>query len=295
MALISGPARGSRVLSRVPSPALVIGGIASVQTGAAIATTLFHRIGPGGAVLLRLTTASVILIAISRPRLAGRTRREAMLAGLFGVVLAGMNLAFYHAIQRIPLGVAVTIEFVGPLTVAVVGSRRRRDLLWILLAVLGILALLHGDTHALDPTGVLEALAAGALWGAYVVLSARLGRAFADGSGLALSMCVATVLAAPVGIAEAGSGVLAPHVLLLGSAVGVLSSAIPYSFEMEALRRIATHVFGVLMSLEPAMGALAGFIIVGQSLAARELAGILLVMVASLGASLGARTVPIDR
>jgi inner membrane transporter RhtA len=294
MALLDAPLPAPRVLSRVPSPALVIGGIASVQTGAAIATTLFHRIGPGGAVLLRLATASVILLLVSRPRLTGRTRREMRLAGLFGVVLAGMNLTFYHAIQRIPLGVAVTIEFVGPLAVAIIGSRRRLDLLWVLLAVLGILALLHGDTHSLDPIGVIEALAAGVLWGGYVLLSARLGRAFTDGSGLALSMCIATVLAAPVGVAEAGSGLFVPRALLLGAAVGVLSSAIPYSFEMEALRRIATHVFGVLMSLEPAMAALAGFIVVGQSLGARELAGIALVMVASLGASLRARLAPAD-
>jgi inner membrane transporter RhtA len=230
-----------------------------------------------------------VLLAIWRPRLRGRTRAELGLAALFGAVLAGMNLSFYHAIERIPLGVGVTIEFVGPLTVAVLGSRRRLDLLWVVLALGGILALLHGDTHSLNRLGVALALVAGALWGFYIVINARLGRAFADGSGLALAMCVATVLALPVGVAEAGARLISPHVLLLGAAVGMLSSAIPYSLELEALRRISTGVFGVLMSLEPAMAALAGFVVIGQSLGARELLGIGLVVVASFGASLATR------
>jgi len=274
-------------LARAPSPVLVLGGIASVQIGSALAaTTLFHQIGAGGAALLRLLAACIVLLALYRPRIAGRSRRELELAALFGFVLGAMNLSFYHAIERIPLGIAVTIEFLGPLGVAVAGSRRRLDLVWVALALAGIIALLHGDTHSLSAAGVALAALAGVLWGCYIVLSARLGRAFADGSGLALAMCVAAAIALPVGLGEAGGRIVAPHALLFGAAVGMLSSVIPYSFELEALRRISTRVFGVLMSLEPAMAALAGFVVIGQPLGPRELAGIALVVVASLGASL---------
>lgn len=269
---------------------LVIGGIVSVQIGSAIATRLFDRIGPGGAVLLRILTATVVLLAIWRPRVVGRTRSEWRLAGLFGFVLAGMNLAFYHAIQRIPLGVAVTLEFIGPLTVAVAGSRRRLDLLWVGLAAAGIVTLLHVGRGGLNAGGVALALTAGALWGTYIHVNARVGRAFADGSGLALAMGIASVLVLPVGIAEGGAGLVTPRALLLGAGVGILSSVIPYSFELEALRRIAPGVFGVLMSLEPAMAALAGFVVIGQSLSIRDVIGIGLVVVASAGASRWLRT-----
>jgi inner membrane transporter RhtA len=286
------PNRG--LLARAPSPLLVVGGIASVQLGSALAATLFSRIGPGGAVLLRLVSATVVLMAVWRPSLRGHTPRELALAALFGLVLAGMNLTFYHSIQRIPLGIAVTFEFIGPLAVAVAGSRRALDFAWVALAAAGILALTHGSTHGLDTLGVVLALSAGALWGAYILVNARLGAAFSDGSGLALAMALAAVLALPVGAVEGGGKLLGAHVLLLGCAVGMLSSAIPYSFELEALRRIATSVFGVLMSLEPAMAALAGLVVLGQNLSVRELVGILLVVAASVGASLRARRAAVD-
>jgi inner membrane transporter RhtA len=288
MAMVQTPGPRAGLLTRVPSPALVVGGIGSVQFGAALAATLFARIGPGGAVLLRLLTATIVLALIWRPRWGQIAPRDRLLAAGFGLILAGMNLTFYHAIQRIPLGIAVTIEFTGPLAVAVLGSRRPIDLVWAALAAGGIVALMHGDAHSLDLLGVLLALAAGLLWGAYILVNARLGRAFADGSGLAVAMLVATVLALPVGAAEGGTRLLAPHSLLLGAVVGMLSSAIPYSFELEALRRIATGVFGVLMSLEPAMAALAGLLVLGQALSAREGLGIALVILASIGASIGA-------
>jgi inner membrane transporter RhtA len=288
------PAPRLGLLARSPSYGLVVGGIASVQFGAALATTLFARIGPGGAVLLRLLTASVILLIIFRPRVRVRTRRELLLAALFGVVLAAMNLTFYEAIHRIPLGIAVTIEFIGPLVVAVAGSRQRVDLVWVGLAAAGIVALTHGDAHGLNTLGVVLALVAGCMWGTYILVNARVGRAFEGGTGLALAMCVATVLALPFGVIEGGAHLIQPRSLALGAAVGILSSAIPYSFEMEALRRMATSVFGVLMSLEPAMAALAGFIVLGQGLSGRELAGIALVVVASVGASRRARQAPID-
>ena len=273
------------LLARSPSTALVIGGIASVQFGAALATTLFDRAGPAGTALLRLAFGSLVLLAVWRPRISGRTRAELELAALFGLVLAAMNLSFYAAIDRIPLGIAVALEFVGPLTVALAGSRRRQDLLWVALAAGGIVALTRGGGSGLDALGVALALFAGVLWGTYIVLNARLGRAFEGGTGLALAMCVGTLAIAPIGIVEGAGELLSAEALALGAAVGVLSSAIPYSFEVEALRRIRPAVFGVLMSLEPAVAALAGLVVLGQRLEGRELVGIALVIVASVGAA----------
>ncbi len=281
------------LLSRTPSPALVLGGIASVQIGSAVATRLFAQAGPGGASLLRLSWASVILLVLWRPRLRGMTRRQWLLAITFGVVLAAMNTAFYSAIDRIPLGVGVTIEFIGPLAVAVGGSRRRRDLMWAALAAAGIVALMHGGTHGLSTLGVLLALLAGAMWAAYILVNARLGRAFDTGSGLAIAMSVGALAALPIGVAEGGARLISLRSLALGAVVGILSSAIPYSLEMEALRRITTTLFGVLMSLEPAMAALAGFVIIGQQLSARAIFGIALVVIASVGASRSSRRAPV--
>jgi inner membrane transporter RhtA len=294
VALGETSAAGQRALTRAPSGLLVVGAISSVQFGSAIAAGLFARTGPGGAVLLRLLTASVMLLALWRPRL-GHGRRELVLAALFGLVLAGMNLCFYHALHRIPLGITVTFEFIGPLAVAISGSRRVIDVVWVVLAAAGILALTHGGgRHGLDGLGVVLALAAGCLWGCYILLNARLGRAFARGDGLALAMCVATFVALPIGVAEGGAHLLEPRSLLLGTAVGLLSSAIPYSLELEALRRIAAPVFGVLMSLEPGMAALAGFLVLGQGLSARAVIGIALVVAASIGASRRTREAPLD-
>jgi inner membrane transporter RhtA len=281
------------LLARAPSAGLVLGAIASVQFGSAIATTLFTRVGPGGAVLLRLVTATIVLLVLWRPRLRGRTRRELLLAVMFGFVLAGMNLSFYQALHRIPLGIAVTIEFVGPLAVAVSGSRRLVDLVWVGLAAVGILALTHGGAHALNALGVGFALVAGCLWGAYILLNARVGQAFERGTGLALAMLVASVVALPAGVADGGTRLLEPRSLAVGAAVGMLSSAIPYSFELEALRRIAASVFGVLMSLEPAMAALAGLLVLGQALSGRALVGMALVVAASIGSSRRARAAPV--
>jgi inner membrane transporter RhtA len=216
-----------------------------------------------------------------------------LLAGLFGLILASMNFTFYSAIHRIPLGIAVTFEFIGPLTVAIVGSRRPIDLLWVALAAVGILALTEGGVHHLDGLGVALALLAGGLWAAYILINARVGRAFEGATGLSLAMCVGTVLMIPLGVAQGGSHLLEPRSLLLGAAVGLLSSAIPYSFENEALRRIDPAVFGVLMSIEPAMAALAGFIALGQGLTARAVLGIALVVVASVGAARRTREAPV--
>jgi inner membrane transporter RhtA len=281
------------LLERIPSPGLVIGAITSVQFGSAIATTLFAKIGPGGAVLMRMLFGAILVGALWRPRLRDRSRRDLALAALFGLVLAGMNFSFYSAIHRIPLGIGVTLEFVGPLAVAIFGSRRWLDLLWAALAAGGIIALTHGQTHGLDTLGVGLALLAGCLWGIYILVNARVGRVFERGTGLALALCVALIAMIPAGIVEGGPHLFDARSLALGAAVGLLSSAIPYSFEVEALRRIAPAVFGVLMSIEPAMGALAGLVVLGQSLSWRAIAGIALVVCASIGASLRAREAPV--
>ncbi len=258
----------------------------SVQFGAALAKTLFDDLGPGGTVLLRVAFAALILMLLWRPRVRGRSPRELALAAAFGVSLAGMNLSFYESLDRIPLGVAVTFEFIGPLGVAVAGSRRALDGLWVALAAAGILLLSDfGDFGGLDATGVALAVLAGLFWAAYILLSARTGRVFPGGTGLALAMVVSTVVLVPVGVADGGDALLEPELLALAAAVAVLSSAIPYSFELEALRGLSEGVFGVLMSLDPAMAALAGFVVLGQDLATRQVVAIAFVIVASAGAA----------
>ncbi|MGH2876357.1 MAG: EamA family transporter [Solirubrobacteraceae bacterium] len=281
-------------LARVPSGGLVVGAIASVQLGGALAVRLFDSVGPGGAVLLRLASASIVLLAVSRPRIMTLRRSQLGLTVLFGLVLAGMNLSFYESLHRIPLGIAVSLEFVGPLAVAVGGSRRRVDLLWVALALGGIVALTRPGTGGTNGAGVGFALLAGALWGAYILVSARVGRAFRGGTGLAVAMALGALAALPAGIISGGARLLAARSLGVGCAIGMLSSAIPYSFELEALRRIPPSVFGVLMSLEPAVAALAGLVVLGQGLGWRSLLGMALVMVASGGASRRARAAPTD-
>lgn len=268
--------------------------IASVQCGSAIAKTLFDDAGPGGIVALRIVFAALVLGLLWRPRVRGHTREDWLLVALFGVALAGMNLSFYEALDRIPLGIAVTIEFCGPLAVAVAGSRRALDGVWVVMAGAGIVLLARGG-GGVEVAGVLFALLAAAFWAAYILLSVRAGRAFPGGSGLALAMAVGAALVLPFGVAESGADLLVPSVLLAGFGVALLSSAIPYSLELEALRRMPSRVFGILMSLEPAMAALAGFVILGQGLAVRQIMAIALVGAASAGASLSARPeAPID-
>ncbi|MGH2987384.1 MAG: EamA family transporter, partial [Solirubrobacterales bacterium] len=268
---------------RAPAITLVLGAIVSVQVGAAVATTLFDDVGPTGTVLLRLAFAAVVLMAIWRPAvrdLRGARAREVV---LFGVALAGMNTSFYLALDRIPLGIAVTLEFVGPLGVAFAASRHRLDLVWAALAAAGILLLSPAPGGDLDALGSALALLAGAFWAAYIVLSARVGRSFAGGQGLALAMALATALLLGPGIADGGEELLEPGLLAAGFAVAMLSSAIPYSLELEALRRLAQGTFGVLMSLEPAVAAAVGFLILDQGLVARETVAIALVVIASAG------------
>jgi inner membrane transporter RhtA len=270
----------------VPPAALVLLAITSVQFGAAIAKTLFDDVGPGGTVLLRMALAAAVLLVLWRPRVRGLARRHLWLVLAFGVTLAGMNLSFYAALDRIPQGVAVTFEMVGPLGVAVFASRRATDLAWAALAIAGILLLSDfGDFGGLDAAGVGLALLAGAFWAAYILLSARAGRAFPGGTGLALALVAASALLVPVGVADGGATLLRPDILAVGLVVALLSTAIAYSLEMEALRRLPAGVFGVMMSLEPAAGALAGYVVGGETLGDRELVAIGLVVAASAGAA----------
>src|SRR5215207_3929456 len=259
---------------------VVVAGV-SPQVGAAFAVTLFDELGPAGAAFLRLAFAAIVLWATWRPRLAGDLR----LAGAFGVALGLMNLSTYEAIDRIPLGVAVTIGFAGPLLVAVIGSRRPLDGVWIALAAAGIVLLADPGGGSVDAAGVGFALAAAACWMAYIYLTKRTGAAFAGGSGLAIAMAVGALIVLPAGVIQ-GEGALAePN--LLGSAliVAFASSVLPYSLELEALRRLPEGVFGVLMSLDPAVAALAGFVMLDQDLGGRELLAIAMVVVASAGAA----------
>jgi inner membrane transporter RhtA len=279
---------------RVPPVILVLGAISSVQVGAALAKTLFDEIGAGGTVFVRVLFAAVVLVLVWRPQVSGLRRGDLWLAVLFGLTLAAMNLAFYSALDRIPLGITVTLEFVGPLGVAVAGSRGALDLLWVALAAAGILLLSDFGSADLDGLGVALALLAGGFWAAYILLSARVGRVFPGGSGLALAMVVAAALLLPVGVGDAGADLLVPWILAAGAAVALLSSAIPYSLELEALRRMPPGVFGVLMSLEPAVAALAGYVVLGEDLVPRELVAILLVVAASAGAASGGKIAPRD-
>ena len=284
-------ARGSVSERRGVAPApvgMVLGAVASVQFGAGLAATLFDDLGPVGTVLLRVGFAAVVLVAVWRPRVRGLRREERWLVAAFGVSLAAMNGLYYLAIDRIPQGVAVTFEFVGPLGVALAASRRGLDVVWAAFAAAGV-GLLGGFGSSLDPAGVAFALGAGAWWAAYILLSARVGRAFRGGDGLALAMVVGTAVLLVPGVADAGDALLHPELLALGAAVALLSSVIPYSLELEALRRIPARVFGVLMSLEPAFAALAGFLVLGQDLDAIEIVAIALVVGASVGAARTAR------
>lgn len=260
-------------------------GMLSVQVGAAFAKGLFPVLGPYGTVFLRLALATLILMVIWRPRVRGHRRRDYLLVLLFGLIFAAMNTSFYASLDRLPLGVAVTVEFVGPLGVAVFGSRRLLDLLWAVLAAGGIVLLTPLSGVQIDLLGLALALAAGLCWAAYILISVRVGGSFPGGTGLALGTAVGALLVAPLGIWQGGQHLLDWWLLATGAAVALLSSVIPYSFELEALRKLPARVFGVLMSIEPAIAALVGFIVLAEALGVRELLALGLITVASIGAT----------
>ena len=276
-----------RTFGAIPPPALVLLGIVSVQLGSALAKHLFSAVGSFGTVALRLFFAATVLILVWRPSL--RMKRGTWTVVLaYGVTLGLMNLCFYLALARIPLGIAVTIEFLGPLAVALAGSRRWLDAFWALLAAGGVALLMEGR-GLLDLVGVVFALAAGTCWGLYILVGAALGRHTTEGSGLALGMGIAAIIAVPFGVADSGTALLQPRVLVAGLGVALLSSVIPYSLDLEALRRMPPRVFGILMSLEPAMAALIGLIVLQEVLRGSQWVAVLCVVAASAGATRGAR------
>ncbi|MBC2904601.1 EamA family transporter [Streptomyces cupreus] len=263
---------------------LVFAGGISVQFGGALAVSLMPRAGALGVVTLRLAVAAVVLLLVCRPRLRGHSRTDWGTVVVFGITMAAMNGLFYQAVARIPLGPAVTLEVLGPLALSVIASRRAINFIWAGLALAGVFLLGGGGFSSLDPVGVAFALSAGAMWAAYIVFSARTGRRFPQADGLALAMAVAAVLFLPLGVAESGAKLLDPVTMALGAAVAILSSVLPYTLELLALRRLPASTFAILMSLEPAIAATAGFLILDQALAATEAIAIALVIAASMGA-----------
>ncbi|WP_406453300.1 EamA family transporter [Streptomyces sp. NBC_00876] len=274
---------GGRRAALAPIALVVAGGL-SVQFGSAVAVLLMPKAGALGVVTLRLAVAALVLLAVCRPKLRGHSRADWGTVVAFGVAMAGMNTLFYQAADRIPLGAAVTLEVLGPLALSVFASRRLVNVVWAALALGGVLLLSGGGFDRLDPVGAAYALGAGVMWAAYIVFSARTGRRFPQADGLALAMVVAALLTLPLGVMEAGSKLLVPATLGLGAAVALLSSVLPYTLELMALRRMPAHTFAILMSLEPAIAATAGFLILDQALSTTDALAIALVIGASMGA-----------
>jgi inner membrane transporter RhtA len=262
----------------------VLGAATSIQLGAATATTLFDELGLAGTVLLRLLFAAIALMALWRSPFRGHSALAWRLIIAFGLVVAGMNMSFYSAIDRIPLGIVTALAFIGPLAVAVWTSRQASDILWIVLAAAGVVLLSPGVGQSVEALGVAFALLAGAFWGTYIVTSARVGQAFEGGHGLALAMTVGAVVMLPVGVVSGGSALLRPELLAVGLAVALLSTALPYSLELEALRRLPAGTVGVLMSMQPAVAVVVGLVALDQGLTATELLAVGLIVIASAGA-----------
>lgn len=271
-----------------PPTILVLISIASTQLGSAFAKNIIQELGSITTVLLRIGLGAIALLLIQRPQVKGYSRADYLVLILFGLGMAAMNLSFYAAIARIPLGVAVTLEFIGPLGVACANSRRILDLLWIFLAGVGIFLLAPVTGSSLDPMGVGLALLAGFFWGTYILLSARVGKIFAEIDGVALmaaALVIGTLGLLPLGVLSGDLTRLEPQFLVAGLGVAILSSAIPYTFELEALKKLPVRVFGVLMSLEPAIASILGFIILRETLELRAIVAVILVTLASVGAS----------
>jgi inner membrane transporter RhtA len=274
---------------------LVFTGVVSVQLGAGVADKLFGTVPPAAVTTLRLWFAALVLVVVGgrgaartvRAIVRGREWRDGGTVIGFGLALGVMNFSIYQAFARIPLGVAVTIEFLGPLVVSVAGSRHRRDLIWVALGALGVVLLTGGTGRHLNMTGVLFGLLAGLCWAMYILLSRASGQRFTGPAGLVLAMVVAAVIVTPPGLVSAPAAhIFRPRVLAEGAAIGVLSSVVPYWLELEVLRRIPARVFGVWMSMEPAVAALIGLILLSQSLSVVEWLAIGCVMVACAGAAL---------
>lgn len=269
--------------------ALLFLSMASIHSGAAIAKGLYGQIGPSGIVSLRLGLGALILLLVSRPKWRGHSAQDYRLLAMLGIATGTMNTLLYHAIAYIPIGVAVTLEFVGPLGVALVHSRRGLDWAWVGMAAAGVLLLAPVGGLALHPIGVTLALMAGGCWAAYIMLAARISKRFPGVDGLAMSMVAGAIVILPFGIVGEGTNLSRPAILLSGFVVAVLSSALPYSLEMTALRYLPVKVFGVLMSLEPVVASVVGLIVLNEQLTWRMIAAIGLVCIASAGSTLQSR------
>lgn len=263
---------------------LVVGGLICQEAGAGLAVLLFPSVGAVGMVMLRLVFSAIILLLVFRPSFRGRSRSDWLTVIGFGLALAIMNTLFYLALTRLHLGATVTLEYLGPLVLSVVVSRRASAWLWAVLALAGVVLLGRGGFDSLDPVGVALALGAGVMWVAYVLLSARAGARFARLEGLALAMAIGGILMLPFGVVSAGAGLLNPLTLALGLAVAILSSTVPYGLELFALRRLPAATFSILLSLAPALAAVAGVVILRQPLTILDAVAIGLVVVASMGA-----------
>ncbi len=286
----------TRVIGKIPPTLLVILSGTSTQVGAGVAKQLFPYIGTESVVFLRIGFAALLLNSIWRPKLRNVGASAWFSVIGLGVALAAMNSTFYVALNRIPLGITVTIEFTGPLLVAILGSRRWTDVIWTMMAAGGILLFAPWAGSSLDVVGIFFALLAGVFWAMYIIFSSRVGRVFPEGSGLAASMAVAAILTAPAGIYAGGAKLLNPSILLMGAGVALFSSALPYTLEIEALRRLPTQAFGILMSLEPAIAAIIGFLLLKETLSLKDIAAIALVSCATAGTSILRRrsAVPAD-
>ncbi len=278
-ARVGGPTSGAFGAS-----AIVVLGLICQELGAAIAVTFFPQVGPVGMVTLRLVFSAVILLVVFRPSVRERSRDDWMTVLAFGLVLASMNVMFYLALERLHLGATLTLEILGPLILSVVISRRLSSWLWAALAFAGVALLGWGGAGELDPIGVVLALGAGTAWVGYILLSARTGSRFGRLDGLAFAMAIGAIVVVPFGVGSAGASLIRPEVLGLGLAVALLSSAIPYGLELLALRRLPASTFSILLSLAPALAAIAGLIILGQQLSVWDVVAIALVVVASMGA-----------
>jgi inner membrane transporter RhtA len=279
----------ARAIEFTPPPGLVLLAIVSVQLGAVLAIKLFPVLGPNGTAFLRRLFSAGLLVIATRPAMASLIRRHFWLLLAYGAILAGMNYFFYEAIARIPLGVAATVEFIGPLTVAALDSRRPADLAWIGLAAAGLLMLTPEIGASLDPLGLLYAGIAGAGWAAFVLLSRRVGTAIPGGGGLAIGMALAAVFLVPFGAVSASAIVFQPTLIVFAVAVAILSTTIPFSLEFEALRRLPPRVYGVLITLEPAVALLIGMLLLGDAVGLEAVGAVACVTTAAIGATLWGR------
>lgn len=268
-----------------PIPAVLLA-IISVQGGAAIAKGIFPLLGASSTAAIRISLSALILLIFNRPKFSQITRMQWKAVIPYGFVLGAMNTSFYLSLERIPLGLAVTLEFIGPLLLAVTASKKATDFLWVLLAAIGIVFIAPWNGTGIDPIGALLALLAGAFWAAYIVLGGKIAKIMDGGEAVSVGMLVASVIVLPFAIIDGGIAELTPKLLLMGLALALLSSAIPYTLEMNALKHIPAKTFSILMSLEPAMAALCGLIFLHEHLSIWEWTAISLVVTASMGATL---------